>query len=221
MTRLKNDCPSSRLSILIDEGALSGLGRAIFLKAAEQVTAADVNAMATHGRGIVSAGMRPERAYALRLYPMGEANPDRQASAYLTSVESVRCSETGISAAERALTLNTLGSLQSTSEDLVTPGHIMPAVVSPNASGGLELVSLALDYELRHSGSEVIAWCDILDDRGDVASSAYAAKVAMDLGCPLLVRRATAIVDAEALASSKGLPELPVMNRGLDLGQFA
>lgn len=221
MIKLKSNRQEGRLSILVDSEALSGRGRAIFLKAADVVSAADVNVMATFGRGIVSAAMRPERAYALRLQPMGGGAQDRSASFYMTSVEAAACTETGISAAERALTLNILGLSTTKPEDLVTPGHILPAVVSADVPESLELVSLALDYEMRQSASVVVAWCDILDKKGDVANSAYAVKLAASLDCPLLIRMSTAVVEAKSLAASKGLPYLEVMDGGLDLGQFA
>lgn len=221
MKDLVEDRPPSRLAILIDRGAFSGRGRAIFLKSAVTVSPDDVNVMATHGRGIVSAALRPERAYALHLYPMGKPSPERAAATYVTSVEAARCTETGISTAERALTLNTLGDNSSRPEDLVTPGHIMPAVIRREAPGALELVSLALDYESQTSGADVLAWCDILDEQGDVAGTAFCIDLAGRVGCPILVRRGNAVIEAEALALSRELPNLKVGMSGLDLGQFA
>lgn len=218
---LVEDRPASRLAILIDQNALSGRGRAIFFKAAATISPDEVNVMATHGRGIISAAMRPERAYALQLYPMRKLSLDRAASTYFTSVEAAQCTETGISTSERALTLNTLGDRSSSSEDLVTPGHIMPAVISREAPGALELVSLALDYELQTSGADAIAWCDILDEQGDVACTAFCAELAGRVGCPILILRGTAVIEAEALALSRELPNLKVGVTGLDLGQFA
>jgi hypothetical protein len=97
----------------------------------------------------------------------------------------------------------------------------MPAVISREAPGALELVSLALDYELQTSGADAIAWCDILDKQGDVACTAFCAELAGRVGCPILIIRGTAVIEAEALAFSRELPNLKVGVTGLDLGQFA
>ncbi|WP_164847526.1 3,4-dihydroxy-2-butanone-4-phosphate synthase [Sphingobium algorifonticola] len=206
---------------MVDHDALERRGRALFVRAAKGIAAADVNLMAKHGRGLISAAMRPSRAFALGLQPMAAISPERAASPYMASVEATRCSETGISAAERALTLHVLGAPDTQPENLVTPGHIMPAVIREDAPGALELVSIALDHEGRTNGAEVIAWCDILDNEGEVASWTYAVRLARHLGCPLLVRRGNAVVDADALATSRRQPVIPVLDSGLELSHFA
>jgi 3,4-dihydroxy 2-butanone 4-phosphate synthase/GTP cyclohydrolase II len=105
---------------------------------------------------------------------------------YLASVEAARCTETGISAAERALTLNVLGDLQSVPTDLKVPGHIMPAVVHEGVDSGSPLASTARCYVQARHQSLVVAWCDILDENGDLASADYCEALASKLGLVLL-----------------------------------
>lgn len=221
MKTLLRDRPQSRLAILVDQEALARRGRAIFMRAACDITAAEVNLMAKHGRGIISAAMRPNRAISLGLNPMAATSSDRAASSYMASVEAARCTETGISAAERALTLQTLGDPATVPQDLVTPGHIMPAIVSESSGSALELVLIALNHEGSSSGAEVIAWCDILDAEGEVASAEYAIHLARQLGCKLVMRRGCAALDAHALVASRQLPSIQVLDSGLELSQFA
>ena len=155
------------LAILLDDAALAGAGRGIFFMDAAGITAADVNRMATHGRGVISASMSLSRAFALGIGRMERARVRPDCPAFLASVEASACCETGISAEERALTLRTLGRAETAPGDLKSPGHIMPAVVMENRSVlpdfGQAIVAA--------SGGLVAAWCDILDHRGNVAGT--------------------------------------------------
>ena len=218
---IQRDMPISGLSILVDRAACAGQGRGIFFQQADAIEARDVNEMARSGRGVIAAALTADRAFALGLVPLGNGLLRADATRYVASVEAKACSETGISAAERALTLRVLGAPAALASDLVSPGHIMPAVVTEDEAGATSLVSLAFYHVVRSGGAHVVAWCDILDDEGEVATAAYCERVADRLAVPLYVRMGAEIVEAAALARSHDDPLISVRRGGLDLGQFA
>jgi 3,4-dihydroxy 2-butanone 4-phosphate synthase/GTP cyclohydrolase II len=100
----------------------------------------------------------------------GALPPENRRPYYLTSIEAASCDGTGISAADRALTMRVAGDPLSGRADIRTPGHIMPILVAdhvaPEASSGFA-------YQLlrRHTDYDVAAWCDILNEAGEVASA--------------------------------------------------
>ncbi|QLC26502.1 3,4-dihydroxy-2-butanone-4-phosphate synthase [Parasphingopyxis algicola] len=209
------------LSILVDPDTLAGRGRGIFFESALNSDANSINVMATMGRGVVSAALSASRAYALGLQPLKHAVERDHMPMYVTSVEAAACTETGISAAERALTIRTLGDPHCDTEDIVTPGHIMPAIVPETISGNPNLSTFAFDYAHRYAGSEAIAWCDILDEEGETASSEECIALAKRLFVPALVRRGDAAIDIRYLEGIGTRPELQIDSDGLAMGQFA
>lgn len=209
------------LSILIDHAALDGAGRGIFFQAAEKISDREVNMMARFGRGIVGAALTAQRAFALGLKPMGNAGSGSRVLPFVASVEAVACTETGISAAERALTLRTLARDGASPLDLVSPGHIIPSIVPHEERTEGSLEALAYHHAARFNGAHAIAWCDILNAEGDVGDAAHCTALAAGLELPLLIRRGASAVEATALAQSGKLKNLDVRVGGLDLGQFA
>ncbi len=166
------------LAILLDDTALAGAGRGIFFMDAADISAADVNQMATHGRGVICASLSLSRAFALGIGRMERARMRPDFPAFLASVEATACSETGISAEERALTLRTLGRAETAPSDLKSPGHIMPAVVMENQN----LLPNVGQSMVAASGGLAAAWCDILDERGNVAGTRDVLAIAERLG---------------------------------------
>ncbi|WDH79658.1 GTP cyclohydrolase II [Microbacterium esteraromaticum] len=76
--------------------------------------------------GLICAPMPADLADHLNLPPMVEANEDARSTAYTVSVDAAEGVTTGISAHDRALTLNVLANPQSTATSLIRPGHILP-----------------------------------------------------------------------------------------------
>jgi 3,4-dihydroxy 2-butanone 4-phosphate synthase / GTP cyclohydrolase II len=218
---IATDVPIGSLSILIDRSALGRRGRGIFFQPANQISAQDVNLMARHGRGVIGAALTAHRAFALGLSPLATNHSRENAPRYMASVEAKACSETGISAAERAMTLRALGATSTTAADLVSPGHIMPAIVPERAGQVAGLEAIAFHYAVRSNEALAIAWCDILDSGGDVAGWAGCAELSDSLGLPLLVRMGDAAIAAEIVHLSGQAPIINVNSGGLGLGQFA
>ncbi len=221
MNGLSRGAPRGALSVLVDRSALNGRGRGILFQAAESISADDVNMMAQHGRGVIGAALTADRAFALGLSPMNDARQRANAPRYMASVEAKACTETGISAGERALTLRTLAAVDCSTADLVSPGHIMPAVVPPQAQVDSRIEVLAYHYAARFNDALAIAWCDILDASGEVADADHCSALAQSLSLPLYIRVGDAAVDYAAFVKSIRPPSIDVSVGGLDLGQFA
>ena len=104
--------------------------------AAQFATPQAVNFMATHGRGLICLALTPERCDALGLEPMAERNESPYETAFTVSIEARHGIATGISAHDRARTIQVAIDPRSTPRDLVQPGHMFPLRARP--SGVLE-----------------------------------------------------------------------------------
>ena len=186
------------LAILIDEVVgeeREGGGRGILFRDAGGITAADVNTMAKHGRGWVGAVLGGGGVFALDLSRVRVATPRIARPRFLASVESLACSETGISAQERATTLAALGSWSSTSASFQSPGHVFPAIPAENRIDW-QLSDIAYHFCGIREGALATAWCDVLDDRGNVASARWCRALAAGLGLAVVTTRdALAVID--------------------------
>ena len=94
--------------------------------AAEFVTPEHINFMAKYGRGLICVPMLQDRLDALGIPMMVETNSSRYSTAFTVSVEAKVGTTTGISAFDRARTIQVLADPESTRDDLVMPGHIFP-----------------------------------------------------------------------------------------------
>ena len=97
--------------------------------AAEFATTEAINFMVTHARGLVCAPLSPERADALQLPLMTSVNRENMSTAFTVSVDAAHDITTGISAAERALTIRTLADPKATVNDFVRMAALQPAGV--------------------------------------------------------------------------------------------
>ena len=94
--------------------------------AAEFCTPEAINFMAKWGRGLICLTLTEERADQLRLGPMTQDNTSRFGTAFTESIEAREGVTTGISAADRAHTIQVAISPGSTAQDLARPGHVFP-----------------------------------------------------------------------------------------------
>jgi 3,4-dihydroxy 2-butanone 4-phosphate synthase/GTP cyclohydrolase II len=138
--------------------------------AAEFVTPEAINFMARFGRGLICLALTEERADYLRLFPMSQQNTSRFGTAFTETIEAREGVTTGISAADRAQTIQTAIDASSTAADLARPGHIFPLrarkggvlVRAGQTEASVDLAQLA---GLNPSG--VI--CEIMRDDGEMA----------------------------------------------------
>jgi 3,4-dihydroxy 2-butanone 4-phosphate synthase / GTP cyclohydrolase II len=140
--------------------------------AAQRVTAEHVNFMLKHARGMICVALTPERVDQLGLAPMSEANTEEQRTAFTVSVDAAPRFgvTTGISAPDRAKTIQVLVDPATVPVDLRRPGHVFP--LRAREGGVLQrvghtetAVDLARLADLYPAG--VI--CEILDDDGTAA----------------------------------------------------
>lgn len=138
--------------------------------AAQMATPDRINFMARHARGLICAPIEEERANQLGLQRMVAHNREMYKTDFTVSVDAAEGIATGISAADRARTIQILASARSKPSDLVQPGHIFP--LQAKAGGVLQraghteaAVDLARLAGLDASG--VI--CEILNEDGTMA----------------------------------------------------
>ncbi len=115
---------AGRMVILVDEEDRENEGDLIL--AAEHVTPAAINFMARHARGLICLTLTRERCERLNLPPMTRHNGAQHGTAFTVSIEAATGVTTGISAADRARTVQVAVARDAKASDLVQPGHVFP-----------------------------------------------------------------------------------------------
>ena len=115
---------AGRMVILVDEEDRENEGDLVV--ASEHVTPEAINFMAKHGRGLICLTLTRERCELLQLPPMATRNGTKHGTAFTVSIEATEGVTTGISAADRARTVQAAVSRDAKPTDLVQPGHIFP-----------------------------------------------------------------------------------------------
>jgi len=118
------DIRQGKMVILMDDEDRENEGDLIM--AAEQVTPAAINFMATYGRGLICQTMSQERCQQLNLPLMVTNNNAQFSTNFTVSIEAATGVTTGISAHDRAVTVKTAAAKDAKASDLVQPGHIFP-----------------------------------------------------------------------------------------------
>ena len=115
---------AGRMVILVDEEDRENEGDLVI--AAEHVTPEAINFMARHARGLICLTLPRERCERLQLPPMASRNGTKHGTAFTVSIEAATGVTTGISAADRARTVQAAVARDAKPSDLVQPGHIFP-----------------------------------------------------------------------------------------------
>lgn len=118
------DLRQGRMAVLMDDEARENEGDLILV--AEHVTPNDINFMAGYARGLICLTLSKQRCQQLRLPLMVAENHAAHATNFTVSIEAARGVTTGISAADRATTVQAAVAHDAKPEDLVQPGHIFP-----------------------------------------------------------------------------------------------
>lgn len=118
------DMRLGRMVIVTDDADRENEGDLVM--AAEKITPEAVNFMATHGRGLICAPITEERAEALGLQRMVLENRESYRTDFTVSVDAAEGVTTGISAHDRARTIQLLVDPKAKPADLVQPGHVFP-----------------------------------------------------------------------------------------------
>ena len=123
------DIAAGKMVIMVDDENRENAGD--LLMAAEKVRPEDINYMARYGRGLICLTMTRNRCAQLRLPLMVAETDQRHATNFTVTIEAAEGITTGISAHDRARTVQVAVSADARSEDLSQPGHIFPVMAQP------------------------------------------------------------------------------------------
>ena len=162
------DMKAGRMVILVDEEDRENEGDLVL--AADHVTPEAINFMARFGRGLVCLTLTRERCEHLKLPPMVERNGTVYSTAFTVSIEAAQGVTTGISAADRARTVQVAVAKTATATDLVQPGHIFPLQA---VDGGVLMraghTEAGCDLAAMAGCSPAAVICEIMKDDGTMA----------------------------------------------------
>ncbi|HZD53908.1 MAG TPA: bifunctional 3,4-dihydroxy-2-butanone-4-phosphate synthase/GTP cyclohydrolase II [Woeseiaceae bacterium] len=123
------DVRAGKMVIMVDDERRENEGD--LLMAAQKVRPEHINYMARYGRGLICLTMTRERCAQLRLPLMVDGTDQRHATNFTVSIEAAEGITTGISAHDRARTVQVAVTPDAHPEDLSQPGHIFPVVAQP------------------------------------------------------------------------------------------
>ena len=162
------DLQKGRMVIVVDDADRENEGDLIM--AAEHATPEAVNFMAKHGRGLICAPTTGERLQQLGIERMVSNNRETFKTDFQVSVDAARGITTGISAADRARTIQVMADPTAVLDDLVQPGHVFPLRAKPggvlqragHTEAAVDLVKLA-------GCRSIGVICEIMSDDGSMA----------------------------------------------------
>ena len=162
------DASNGKIFILVDnedrenEGDLCVLG--------EFASSEAINFMAKYGRGLICLSLPRSQSEKLGLSLMERRNEGRFETAFTVSIEARQGVTTGISAADRALTIKTAINSNASNNEITTPGHVFPLIAKDGGtlirSGHTEAV-IDIAKLAKSNLSGVI--CEIMKDNGEMA----------------------------------------------------
>jgi len=162
------DMRAGKMVILIDEEDRENEGDLVL--AADHVTAEAINFMARFGRGLICLTLTRERCERLDLPPMVTRNGGKYSTAFTVSIEASEGVTTGISAADRARTVQAAVAKNASASDLVQPGHIFPLQA---VDGGVLMraghTEAGCDLAAMAGCSPASVICEIMKDDGTMA----------------------------------------------------
>ncbi|PCJ91120.1 MAG: 3,4-dihydroxy-2-butanone-4-phosphate synthase [Porticoccaceae bacterium] len=129
LEELVEDIRQGKMVILMDDENRENEGD--LLMAATMVRPDDVNFMATHGRGLICLTLTEDRCRKLNLPLMVDANKASHGTNFTMSIEAAEGVTTGISAGDRARTIQAAVASNARPKDIVQPGHIFPLQAEP------------------------------------------------------------------------------------------
>jgi 3,4-dihydroxy 2-butanone 4-phosphate synthase/GTP cyclohydrolase II len=159
---------AGRMVVLLDDEDRENEGDLIL--AADKVTPEAVNFMARFGRGLICLTLTRERCERLRLPPMASRNGTKHGTAFTVSIEAASGVSTGISAADRARTVQAAVAAAAQPADLVQPGHVFPLQAQ---DGGVLMraghTEAGCDLARMAGCEPASVICEIMNDDGTMA----------------------------------------------------
>ena len=162
------DYKDGKMVILVDDEDRENEGDLII--AADQVKAADINFMATYARGLICLTLTPARCQQLELPLMVKTSQTPFGCNFTISIEAAEGVTTGISAADRARTIQAAVAADASPKDVVQPGHIFPVMAKDggvlrragHTEAGCDLARLA-------GCTPAAAICEVMNEDGSMA----------------------------------------------------
>ena len=163
------DIRQGKIIIVVDDEDRENEGD--FLAAADKVTPEMINFMATHGKGLICTPLTEKRCKELELHAMVSNNTDHMETAFTVSVDlKGRGVTTGISAQDRAKTIEALIDTDTKPFDLARPGHIFPLIAKEGGvlrrTGHTEA---AIDFARLAGYKPAGVICEIMNENGTMA----------------------------------------------------
>jgi 3,4-dihydroxy 2-butanone 4-phosphate synthase/GTP cyclohydrolase II len=163
------DIRQGKIIIVVDDEDRENEGD--FLAAADKVTPEMINFMATHGKGLICTPLTEKRCKELELHAMVSNNTDHMETAFTVSVDlKGRGVTTGISAQDRAKTIEALIDANTKPFDLARPGHIFPLIAKEGGvlrrTGHTEA---AIDFARLAGYKPAGVICEIMNENGTMA----------------------------------------------------
>ncbi len=163
-----DDLRKGRMAIVVDDEDRENEGDLIM--AGEAATPAAVNFMAKYGRGLICVPTNSERLKQLGIEQMVSKNRESFKTDFQISVDAAQGITTGISAADRARTIQIMADPTAVPNDLVQPGHVFPLRAKPGGvlqrSGHTEAV---VDLVTLAGCRPIGVLCEIMNDDGTMA----------------------------------------------------
>ncbi|GAA6140718.1 bifunctional 3,4-dihydroxy-2-butanone-4-phosphate synthase/GTP cyclohydrolase II [Hydrogenophaga sp. 5NK40-0174] len=162
------DLAAGKMVVLVDEEDRENEGDLVL--AADHVSAEAINFMARFGRGLICLTLRKEACERLKLPPMVQRNGTSMGTAFTVSIEAAEGVTTGISAADRARTVQVAVAPEAKASDLVQPGHVFPLQA---VEGGVLMraghTEAGCDLAAMAGCSPASVICEIMKDDGTMA----------------------------------------------------
>lgn len=180
------DIRQGKIIIVVDDEDRENEGD--FLAAAEKVSPEMINFMATHGRGLICTPLTESRCKQLDLHTMVRNNTDHMETAFTVSIDlKGNGVTTGISASDRAKTIDALLNPETKPYDLARPGHIFPLIAKQGGvlrrTGHTEA---AIDFARLAGFKPAGVICEIMNENGTMARLPQLAKVAQKFNLKLV-----------------------------------
>lgn len=140
-----------------------------------------------HSTGIVCVPMQGDRLEALELEQMVKKNTDAHGTAFTVTVDAKAGTTTGVSAADRAVTIRALADETLTSDDFLRPGHIFPLMARP---GGVLMraghTEAAVDLALLSGIKPAAAICEMMNEQGVMMKTPELARFSKEHNIPFI-----------------------------------
>lgn len=168
ITDIIADIAAGRMVIMVDDENRENEGDLII--AADHITADAINFMARYGRGLICMPLEGAIIDRLQLPPMVAHNQSSHGTAFTVSIGARHGITTGISAHDRALTIQAAIAADATASAIVSPGHVFPL---RGAEGGVLTrnghTEAAIDLARLAGGTGAGVICEIMNDDGTMA----------------------------------------------------